>query len=163
MPNLSEAAINPKSPLLFYNRRGPGRDLVEGSDRPSLSFKCLPILSPVNLVYALKFSGFPYNIASFSFSLFLLWPHLQHMEAPGPGVETKLEVRPTPQLQQHWILNPLCWAGDQSRDSTETIWIINTLHHCGNSPILLLIKISFCSLKTSLEEFPLWLREKESD
>ena len=30
-----------------------------------------------------------------------------HMGVPGPGIESELELQPAPQLQQHWILNPL--------------------------------------------------------
>ena len=32
------------------------------------------------------------------------------MEVPGPGIETK-------ELQRHWILNPLCGAGDGTNAS----------------------------------------------
>ena len=32
---------------------------------------------------------------------FLLHPHLQCMEVIGPGVESELQLRPTPQLWQH--------------------------------------------------------------
>ena len=31
---------------------------------------------------------------------------------PGSGIRSKLELWPMPQLQQCWILNPLCWARD---------------------------------------------------
>ena len=37
------------------------------------------------------------------------------MEVPGPGTKSKPELKPAPQLQQHWILNPPCWAGDRTR------------------------------------------------
>ena len=36
------------------------------------------------------------------------------MDVPGPGIESELELRPMPQLQQCWILNPLCQARDQT-------------------------------------------------
>jgi len=33
---------------------------------------------------------------------------------PGPGVRSELQLGPKLQLQQSQILNPLCWAGDQT-------------------------------------------------
>ena len=41
---------------------------------------------------------------------FLFQPHPRHMEVPGPVVASKPELRPTPQPQQPWILNPQCWG-----------------------------------------------------
>ena len=35
--------------------------------------------------------------------IFYLQLHLQHMEIPGPGVKSELQLWPMPQLQQHWI------------------------------------------------------------
>ena len=32
---------------------------------------------------------------------------------PGPGIRSGLQLQPKLQLGQHWILNPLCQAGDQ--------------------------------------------------
>ena len=34
--------------------------------------------------------------------------------------QSKPQQRPTPQLWQHQILNPLCWAGDQTHATAET-------------------------------------------
>ena len=34
----------------------------------------------------------------FVYLFFFLWPHLQHMEVPGLGVESELQLQPTPQL-----------------------------------------------------------------
>ena len=45
---------------------------------------------------------------------------LRHMDVPMPGAESKPHLRPTPQLQQCWTLNPLCQAEDQTRTSTAT-------------------------------------------
>ena len=39
----------------------------------------------------------------FFFFLLLLWPHLQYMEVPRPGVELELQLRPTPQPWKHQI------------------------------------------------------------
>ena len=58
---------------------------------------------------------------------FHFWPFPRHMEVPWPGIKSK------PQLQQHWILNPLCWAGDWTGASKETSWIINPLYRSRNS------------------------------
>ena len=58
------------------------------------------------------------------------------MDVPGPGIESELELRPMPQLQQCWILNPLCQARDRTGASTEISQIINPLHHSKNSNIL---------------------------
>ena len=33
--------------------------------------------------------------------------HQRHMEVPGPGTESKLQLQLTSQLPQHWILNPM--------------------------------------------------------
>ena len=35
-------------------------------------------------------------------------------EVPRLGIESDLELQPTPQLWQCWILNPLCQAWDQT-------------------------------------------------
>ena len=34
---------------------------------------------------------------------FFLWPHMWHMEVPGPGVELELQLWPMPYPQQHQI------------------------------------------------------------
>ena len=39
--------------------------------------------------------------------LLSLWPHPWHMEVPGPGIKSKPQLWPMPQLRQCWILNPL--------------------------------------------------------
>ena len=46
-----------------------------------------------------------------------IWLHSWYMQVPRPGVESELQVEPTPQLQQSQILNPLHWAGDQTHAS----------------------------------------------
>ena len=68
------------------------------------------------------------------FFLFLFFQlHPWDLEFPGPGIESELELRPAPQLQQCRILNPLHWAGDQTLISMETKQIINPLCHSRNS------------------------------
>ena len=77
--------------------------------------------------------------------------HPWHREVPGPGIESKLELRPTTQLQQCQILNPLCRARDWTSASIATSQIIN----CATvgTPILhlyLLTSSHFESLRLSL-------------
>ena len=48
---------------------------------------------------------------SFFFFFFFFWLHPWHVEVSRPGIESHLQLWPIPQLQQHWILKPLCWAG----------------------------------------------------
>ena len=64
---------------------------------------------------------------------FFFKPHFQHIEVPGPGIKSEPELPPPAQLPQRQILNPLCWARDQTGASTETGQIINPLRHRGNS------------------------------
>ena len=49
------------------------------------------------------------------FWLFLFLPCPRHMEVPGRGIRSKLQLQPMPQLQQCWILNPLCRSGNSGR------------------------------------------------
>ena len=52
---------------------------------------------------------------------FLFWPHWQHMEVPGPGIESEPQLQPAPQLQQCQVPNP------QQELHTVCIWG-NALH-----------------------------------
>ena len=87
----------------------------------------------------LAFSSF-YRPTSFdSWPLFLhlffliLWRHPWHMEVPGPGIESELQLQPTPHLQQHQILNPPCHSGNSplppSLKSETAGHVPPTLHH----------------------------------
>ena len=49
----------------------------------------------------------------FFFFLNLLAP-LQHLEFPGQEFRSEPQLWPMPQLQQQWILNPLCRTKDQT-------------------------------------------------
>ena len=44
------------------------------------------------------------NSFGFVFVFYFLWPHSRDIKVPGPGTESKLHLRPTPQLQQCQIL-----------------------------------------------------------
>ena len=89
-------------------------------------------------------------ILSFSsFFIFFLWPHLQHMEVPGPGVKLDLQLPAYTtaasmldpshicelhhSLKKHWILNPLSKARDRTFTSWTLCWLLNLLSHNRNS------------------------------
>ena len=54
---------------------------------------------------------------------------MRHMEVPRPGTESELQLQLKPQLQQHWILNLLGQANDQTHITSETSQILN-LTYC---------------------------------
>ena len=56
----------------------------------------------------------------FLFSFFF-WLHPEHVEVPGPGITPMLQLQPVQQLQQLWVLNPLCHKGTP-RDSSLCFW-----------------------------------------
>ena len=78
---------------------------------------------------------------------FFLGPQLQHIEVPGLGVESELQLPACAtamsdpsdicklhcSLCQCWILNPLNEARDQTHILMDTIWVLNLLSHNGNS------------------------------
>ena len=71
-------------------------------------------------------------------SFFFLFGCLPHpwpwqREVPEPGIELELELGPTPRLQQRWILNPLCRAGERTGAFIETRQILNPLLHSRNA------------------------------
>ena len=72
--------------------------------------------------------------------------HLQHMEVPGPGMESEPQLWPTPHLWQCQILNPLHQARDGTLTSTAT-WdtAARSLTHCATAgtPSLAFL-FSFC-------------------
>ena len=49
----------------------------------------------------------------------LFWPHPWHMEIPGPGIKSELQLRPMPHLWHCWILNSLC----PSRNSQSILFL----------------------------------------
>ena len=81
--------------------------------------------------------------------VYFLWLHLQHIEVPRLGVELELQLPAyatatamtdrnhlcdlRPSLQQHWILNPLSKARDQTQVLMDTSWVLNPQRHNGNS------------------------------
>ena len=81
--------------------------------------------------------------------LFILWPHVPHMEVPRPGVESELQLLAYAtamatwylslicdlccSLQQCQILSPLSKARDKTPSSWILCQILNPLSHNGNS------------------------------
>ena len=61
--------------------------------------------------------------------VFLLRLHAWHIKVPTSGTEFKPQLQPTPQLQQHQILNAPC----QARDWTCTSRDIRFLTHCATA------------------------------
>ena len=70
----------------------------------------------------------PYTFLNLFFFFFFFFGHNCSI-----WIKYKLQLGPMSQLQQHQILNPLCWIGNQADPSSETGWIINPLLHSGNS------------------------------
>lgn len=63
----------------------------------------------------------------FCLFVFPFWSHMQHMEAPGPGMESKIPQDAT----AAGILNPLLQARDQTLTTSETTPDPNSLHTVG--------------------------------
>ena len=77
-----------------------------------------------------------------------LQPHPRHMEVPRLGIESELQLQAYTtatamldlscicdlrcSLQQHWILNSLSEARDQTLIFMDTSWVLNPLSHHGN-------------------------------
>ena len=63
------------------------------------------------------------------------WPHPRHMKFLGRGSDLSCtcDLRPTPKLQQHPLLNPLCWVGNGTCASTETSRVLNPRRCSRNS------------------------------
>ena len=82
----------------------------------SLPTQHLKVLAPLSS-WPFQFRFLPSSIPpslplflSFCLSFFLSCPVAY--EVPGPGTRSEPQLPPKPQVQQHWILNPLCPAGD---------------------------------------------------
>ena len=64
---------------------------------------------------------------------FFIFGHPEAHGVPGTGIRSKQQLRPKPQLWRRQILNPLCWAGDQ------TCVPVLPRHHCSRcrvNPVL---------------------------
>ena len=94
----------------------------------------------------------PYPLYSeFSFFKKNLWPHPQHIEVLGPGIESK------PQLQQCWILYPTAHGqGSNSHlysDPRCCSQILNPLLHGGSTYSEFLIIIECWILSNAISAF----------
>ena len=69
----------------------------------------------------------------FLFVYFLFWPCQQHMGVPGPRTESELQLWPIPAAAMPAPYSPLCLARDQTIPPQRQCWILNLLHHSGNS------------------------------
>ena len=90
------------------------------------SFDCIPVfssfgwmpshgfLTPTMAILCLTFWGISRLFSTVWQCCFFFGggggSHLWHIEVPGPGIESEPQLQPKPQLQQCWILNPLCCA-----------------------------------------------------
>ena len=98
-----------------------------------LSLPCRWSSSPCVFIWS---SLYVYVCPNFPFFFFLFQLHPWHVEVPGPGIKSELQLQPMPQLQQCWICNPL----HQTRDGTHTTTEKTTtghypLCHSGNSQL----------------------------
>ena len=82
--------------------------------------------------------------SSNGFFFFFLQPHLQHMEVPGPGVESELQLQACPTATATLDLSHICdlchrsqlkQAMDQTYILTETSWVHNSLSHSRKSSV----------------------------
>ena len=86
--------------------------------------------------------------------------HLWHMKVPRPETGSKPQLQPMSQLEQCWILNPLCQDGDQTHASAVswatavgllTHWVTaefqgSVLKHCRANDSAGLEKMSCCDM-----------------
>ena len=115
----------------------------QGSNRQHHSglSHCRQMLNP------LCHSGNSSPLCLFSYCLIFGFPVVK--EVPRPGIRSEPRSRPKPQLQQHQILNPLCWARDQTstRAATQatavTVWDSPTF--CARRELLLYFTRGVCT------------------
>ena len=93
-------------------------------------------------------------------NFFFLGPYLWHMEVPGVGVESELQLEPMQQtlhlnhicnlcctMWQHWILNPLSEARDGTCILRHYVKFFTWLSHSGNSSLLINFSCCFPGVK----------------
>ena len=72
------------------------------------------LLSPF-IIFQQEALHFPFAMVSLNYRanpafnkpFLFFWQHLRHMDVPGPGIKSEPQLRPTLQMWQCWILNPL--------------------------------------------------------
>ena len=76
-------------------------------------------------------------------SFFFKWPHSQHLEVPWPGIKSKLQLWPLPQLWKCCILNLLHPAWDWTFNFTVTrAATVRFLTHCSTAGTSVLPSLS---------------------
>ena len=74
------------------------------------------------------------NYTMYRFFLFFLWPHLQHVEVPGPGTESEPQPHLCHNVSNARSFNPLYQAGDQTTASiATTAAAVRFLTHCATA------------------------------
>ena len=90
-------------------------------------------------IYIFFFSPFPFSTV----------PTACESSLAREPMDSEPHLRPTPQLQQCGLLNRRRWARDWNSNNPGKSWIINSLHHSGNSYIHMI-------------DFSLWLQVEKS-
>ena len=109
---------------------------------------CLPSLD-VNFIYIISSNGLKHVHYNVFFFLFFLGPHYRHMEVPGLGVESELQLLAYAttiampdlscicnlgcSLPQYRVLDLLNKARDQTSILMDTSQLLKLLSHNGNS------------------------------
>ena len=70
------------------------------------------VLLGLELSSTLKLKGVCLVVANFFFFFFIGFLGSYPKQVPRPGVESELQLPPTPQPQQHWIPDPVIEARD---------------------------------------------------
>ena len=92
------------------------------------------------MLYQGSFSG---KVRALPIFFFFHFGHPRAYGVPRPGIWSKLQVQPMPQLQQCWILNPLCHTRDQT-----CIPVVQRCFTTAGTPLLNIFKSPFSILNT---------------
>ena len=92
--------------------RGGGQKGELGQVLPTNGKSLLKVTQAPKKLFAVSFIFF--------FFFFLFWLPPRPMEVPGPGIESRPQLWPTPQLHQCWIINSQHWAGNRTCAAAET-------------------------------------------
>ena len=116
---------------------------IAHSNTRLLTYRARPGIKPASSWILV---GFVSTVSWWELPCFVLFDFIQlypqRMEDPGPGIKSKPGLRPTPQLQQHQILNPLSLARDRIRIPAAAEALSIPLHHCWSSSTMVYVIIS---------------------
>ena len=87
--------------------------------KPNLRLNC-DILAKTLQLLNIIIGGGGYLFVFWKFLVFFILSAPWYMKDSGPGIESELQLQPTPQLQQRHILNPLLRVGDETHASMVT-------------------------------------------